>query len=86
MKKDGIRYSAPGIGDNCSGLRAILQVLRGLEEANIQTKGDIWFVGTVGEEGNGDIRGSKHLVKNNKIDGFIAVDSTDVGRVLIAGA
>lgn len=82
VKKDGIRYSAPGIGDNCSGLRAILQVLRGLEEANIQTKGDIWFVGTVGEEGNGDIRGSKHLVKNNKIDGFIAVDSTDVGRVL----
>ena len=82
VKKDGIRYSAPGIGDNCSGLRAILQVLRGLEEANIQTQGDIWFVGTVGEEGNGDIRGSKHLVKNNKIDGFIAVDSTDVGRVL----
>ena len=82
VKKDGIRYSAPGIGDNCSGLRAILQVLRGLEEADIQTKGDIWFVGTVGEEGNGDIRGSKHLVKNNKIDGFIAVDSTDVGRVL----
>lgn len=82
VKKEGIRYSAPGIGDNCSGLRAILQVLRGLEEANIQTQGDIWFVGTVGEEGNGDIRGSKHLVKNNKIDGFIAVDSTDVGRVL----
>ena len=41
VKKDGIRYSAPGIGDNCSGLRAILQVLRGLEEADIQTKGDI---------------------------------------------
>ena len=82
VKKEGIRYSAPGIGDNCSGLRAILQVLRGLEEADIKTEGDIWFVGTVGEEGNGDIRGSKHLVKNNKIDGFIAVDSTDVGRVL----
>ena len=82
VKKEGIRYSAPGIGDNCSGLRAILQVLRSLEEADIKTKGDIWFVGTVGEEGNGDIRGSKHLVKNNKIDGFIAVDSTDVGRVL----
>ncbi len=82
VKKDGIRYSAPGIGDNCSGLRCILQILRSLEEAKIQTQGDIWFVGTVGEEGNGDIRGSKHLVKNNKIDGFIAVDSTDVGRVL----
>ena len=59
-----------------------MQILRSLEEAQIQTKGDIWFVGTVGEEGNGDIRGSKHIVKNYPIDGFIAVDATDVGRIL----
>lgn len=32
--------------------------------------------------GNGDIRGSKHLCANNKLDGFVAIDSTDVGRVL----
>ena len=72
----------PGIGDNCSGLRALLQVLRALNEANIETDEDILFVGTVGEEGNGDIRGSKFLCANTKLDAFIAVDSTDVGRVL----
>lgn len=82
VKKDGNIYRAPGIGDNCSGLRALLQVLRALEKTGIQTEENLWFVGTVGEEGNGDIRGAKHLVANNKIDAFIAVDSTDVGRVL----
>ena len=82
VKKEGNIYRAPGIGDNCSGLRALLQVLRALEKEDIRTVGDIWFVGTVGEEGNGDIRGSKHLCANNKLDGFVAIDSTDVGRVL----
>ena len=80
--REGNVYWAPGIGDNCSGLRALLQVLRALNEANIETDEDILFVGTVGEEGNGDIRGSKFLCANTKLDAFIAVDSTDVGRVL----
>jgi len=82
VKVEGTRYKAPGIGDNCSGLRALLQVLRCFEANAIETEGDLWFVGTVGEEGNGDIRGSKFVTANYPIDGFIAIDSTDVGRVL----
>lgn len=82
VKKEGNCYRAPGIGDNCSGLRALLQVARALQEADIQTDGTLLFVGTVGEEGNGDLKGSKYFCAHNKIDGFIAVDSTDVGRVL----
>ena len=46
VKKEGNIYRAPGIGDNCSGLRALLQVLRALEKEDIRTVGDIWFVGT----------------------------------------
>ncbi len=82
VKKEGVRYTAPGIGDNCAGQRAILQVLRCFNDLDIQTEGDIWFVGTVGEEANGDIRGAKHLVAHNAIDGFIAVDGTNINRVL----
>lgn len=83
VRREGNVLRAPGIGDNCSGLRALLQVLRMYEDNGIETEGDILFVGTVGEEGNGDIRGSKALFDGSRrIDGFIAVDSTDVGRVL----
>ena len=83
VTKDGALYRGPGIGDNASGLRSMLQVLRALNRAQIATTGDILFVGTVGEEGNGDIRGSKALFDGSRhIDGFIAIDSTDVGRIL----
>lgn len=82
VKQEGNRYFAPGIGDNCSGLRALLQIIRSLNEAEIQTEGDIYFVATVGEEGLGDIRGSKHFVATHKIDGFIAIDNTEIGRIL----
>lgn len=85
VRQEGNRYYAPGIGDNCSGLRAMLETLRALQKADIETEGDLLFVGTVGEEGNGDIRGSKYLFDNNpNIDGFIAVDNTDVTRILHA--
>ena len=82
VKKDGARYYGPGIGDNASGLRSMLQVLRALELAGIETEGDVLFVGTVGEEGNGDIKGSKALFDGSrKIDGFVALDMADVYTV-----
>lgn len=84
VRREGNVLYGPGIGDNASGLRAVLQTLRMFEKNKIETKGDIWFCGTVGEEGNGDIRGSKHLFKTHgdEIDGFLAVDNTDTGRIL----
>ena len=83
VRQEGRIYRAPGIGDNCSGLRALLQILRMYEDNHIETEGDLLFVGTVGEEGNGDIRGSKALFDGSRhIDGFIAIDSTDVVRIL----
>ena len=79
-------YHAPGISDDARGLAVILQVLRTLEEYKIETVGDLYFVCTVGEEGNGDLRGSKYLFHKSSlpIDGFISVDGVDVHRVLSA--
>lgn len=85
VRQEGTVYYGPGIGDNCAGLRALLQVMRTLKKFDIRTRGDLVFVGTVGEEGNGDIRGSKHLFRHGlatPIDGFIAIDNTNVGRIL----
>lgn len=78
VKQRGDTLFAPGIGDNTRGLVAMLQVLRGLHQARIRTPADIWFVGTVGEEGLGDLRGVKHLFRGGapRIDSFIAVDGS----------
>ena len=83
-QKDG-RYYAPGIYDDARGLAVVLQVLRTLNEAKIETVGDLVFVGTVGEEELGDLRGVKALFRDDRrIDGFISVDGVQVWRVVHA--
>ncbi len=69
---------APGIADDTRGLAAILAVLRSMNEAGIRTEQDILFIGNVGEEGLGDLRGVKHLFRDGgpRIDQFISVDGT----------
>jgi len=61
VKRDGNILRGPGIGDDCRGLAVLLAVVRTMNQAKIQTPGSITFVGTVGEEGLGDLRGVKFL-------------------------
>lgn len=84
VRQEGTRYYAPGISDDARGLAVVLEVLRLLQDHKIETEGDIVFIGSVGEEGNGDLRGSKYLfsAKEEKIDGFISVDGVNINRVL----
>ena len=65
----------------------VLAVLRAMNTASISTKADILFIGTVGEEGLGDLRGVKHLFseKGPKIDSWISIDGGELGRVNIKG-
>lgn len=80
------RLHAPGIADNGSGLAALLSVVRALKASGIHPSGDILFVGDVGEEGRGDLRGIKHLFKTvNDIDGFISIDGTGAERIIYQG-
>jgi tripeptide aminopeptidase len=74
---------APGVGDDTRGLVMVLTVLRAMNTANIKTTSDVMLVGTVGEEGLGDLRGVKHLFNKNqpKIDSWIAIDGGELGRI-----
>lgn len=87
VRVEGDKYIAPGIGDNTRGLVTVLEVLRAMEHAKIETEGDILFIGNVGEEGLGDLRGVKHLFRDGaeKIDTFIAVDGGDSRRIIYGG-
>lgn len=77
---------APGISDDAAGLAALLSIVRTLKETTIQTVGDILFVGTVGEEGRGDLRGGKHLFNTIKdIDGFISIDGDGREKITYLG-
>ncbi len=77
---------APGISDDAAGLAALLSIVRTFKESGIQTVGDILFVGTVGEEGRGDLRGGKYLFKAIKdIDGFISIDGDGSEKITYLG-
>lgn len=85
VKKQGERYYAPGIYDDGRGLAALLSVIRSLNATQLKTVGDIWFVGTVGEEELGDLRGVKALFRDQPaIDGFISLDGLGIDRVVNA--
>lgn len=77
------RYSAPGIYDDGRGLASLLTIVRALNQANIRTVGDLVFVGTVGEEELGDLRGVKAFFRDNRnVDGFISFDGIDISRIV----
>ncbi|SUZ76535.1 uncharacterized protein METZ01_LOCUS29389 [marine metagenome] len=84
VRRRGNRLYAPGVGDDTRGLVLVLNVARALIQADVRTAGDVVFVGTVGEEGVGDLRGARHLFGNEGpgIGQFIAVDGGDDSRVV----
>jgi acetylornithine deacetylase/succinyl-diaminopimelate desuccinylase-like protein len=78
VRREGARMSGPGIVDDCRGLAVLLAVARALEQSGIRTRGDLLLVGTVGEEGPGNLRGVRHLfaASQRRAAGFISIDGT----------
>ncbi len=78
IRERGDTLYAPGIADDTRGLATLLAILRAMNQADVRTSADILFVGTVGEEGLGDLRGVKHLFREGgpRIDAFISIDGT----------
>ncbi|MGH6612593.1 M20/M25/M40 family metallo-hydrolase [Sphingomonas sp.] len=89
VRREGTKLHAPGIGDDTRGLGTLLAYIRALDAADIRTRHSILFVGTVGEEGRGDLRGVRHLltkgVYKDRIGAFFSVDGSDPQRVTHGG-
>jgi di/tripeptidase len=74
---------AQGIGDDARGLVALLSVIKAMNANDLATVGDIMFVGDVGEEELGNLRGMKALFRDHTdIDGFISIDGLEINRVV----
>jgi acetylornithine deacetylase/succinyl-diaminopimelate desuccinylase-like protein len=87
VRQRGDTLFAPGVGDDTRGMTVVLTVLRALNDANVRTEADLLFIGTVGEEGLGDLRGVKHLFSENGpgIDSWIAIDGGGIGGIVNGG-
>jgi len=86
VRHEGKRLLAPGIADDGCGLIALIAILQAMRAAKIETAGSILFVGTVGEEGEGNLRGVRHLLtrgpwSKRKVDAFLSFDGPGVDRI-----
>ena len=85
VQRDGDKLLAPGISDDCCGLAALIAIADALKTSRIETIGSVLFVGTVGEEGEGNLRGARHLLTRgewaNRVDAFLSFDGHGIERI-----
>ncbi len=86
VRREGARYLAPGIGDNARGLAGLAAVARAVASAGVRCRSDLLFIGSVGEEGLGNLRGVRHIFEasplGRTIGQVIAVDGCDARRIV----
>jgi acetylornithine deacetylase/succinyl-diaminopimelate desuccinylase-like protein len=69
---DGDRLAAPGACDNGAGVAGMLAIAQALVKAKAELAAPLIFMGNVGEEGEGDLRGIRHLYQQQALAGRIA--------------
>ncbi|HEX6043120.1 MAG TPA: M20/M25/M40 family metallo-hydrolase [Pyrinomonadaceae bacterium] len=83
--RSGERLLAPGIADDGCGLAALIALAQAIRSEQIRPEGSILFVGTVGEEGEGNLRGVRYLLTRgrwaSKVDAFLSFDGSGVDRI-----
>jgi len=89
VRREGTKLFAPGVADDTHNLAVLLAWIRALDAAKIKTKSDILFVGTVGEEGAGDLRGVRYFFGKGKYKdrtkAFFSVDGLDPSGITNVG-
>jgi tripeptide aminopeptidase len=60
-RQQGPRLYGPGISDNAAGVTALLAVAAACREFGLRHEASVLCVGNVGEEGEGDLRGMRHV-------------------------
>lgn len=89
VRREGTKLFAPGVADDTHNLAVLLAWIRALDAAKIKTKSDILFVGTVGEEGAGDLRGVRYFFNHGKYKdrtkAFFSVDGLDPSGITHVG-
>jgi acetylornithine deacetylase/succinyl-diaminopimelate desuccinylase-like protein len=81
------RFRGPGISDNGAGLAALLAVARALKAAPPVDgwQADLMLIANVGEEGEGNLSGMRHLCKQSalgkKIGAFLVLDGASTDHI-----
>lgn len=83
LRYEGDRVYGPGLGDNSTGVAGLIHLAQVMQRHDLPNQTDIWFVGNVGEEGLGDLRGIRAAVDRlrARISRVIAIEGCDFGTL-----
>jgi len=83
VHREGSRMAAPGISDNGTGVAALLALARAVQFAHVKPQRTILFVGDVGEEGEGNLRGMRAIVDmyGGKLKAVVVLDGSGTDHV-----
>ena len=85
VRREGKRLYAPGISDNTAGVASLTALARAMDAGSLKTEATVYFIATVGEEGEGNLRGVRHLFTKGEfrsgVDAFISLDGPGVERI-----
>src|SRR5438105_4260810 len=71
IRQQGARLYGPGVSDNGAGVTALLAVAGVLGATRIRHAQPFLFIGNVGEEGEGDLRGMRHIFSTPRLSDSI---------------
>ena len=88
-RREAGKLYGPGISDNASGIVALLAIAGALDAIGIANSAPILFIGNVGEEGEGDLRGMRHIFQqpqwSESIAALVAIDGAGTDTIIAEG-
>jgi acetylornithine deacetylase/succinyl-diaminopimelate desuccinylase-like protein len=84
--QQGARLYGPGVSDNAAGVAALLAIAAAFQKFQLPHAASLLFIGNVGEEGEGDLRGMRHIFQNSpwkdKIEASVIVDGAGADTIV----
>ena len=87
-RRDAGKLYGPGVSDNSSGIVALLGIAGAMQAANLSNAAPILFIGDVGEEGEGNLRGMRHIFQQPKwsaIVSLVVLDGAGTDTIITEG-
>ncbi|HEX6802101.1 MAG TPA: M20/M25/M40 family metallo-hydrolase [Terriglobales bacterium] len=86
IRQQGRKLLGAGISDNAAGVTALLALASAFVELKIPHAAPILFIGNVGEEGEGDLRGMRHIFYESEwkdsISASVVIDGAGTDTII----
>ena len=89
VRRNRERLHGPGISDNAAGVIAMLALANAMKENKLRPSAPIVFIGNVGEEGEGNLRGVRHIFEETRwkesIEFSVMIDGAGTESIIAEG-